>query len=391
MKIVQINTSCGIGSTGKICVSISELLTQKGIENYILFSTQTNGYSQGISCSNKNYMKMQAFKSRLMGNYGFNSKFATKKMISVLEKIQPNIVHIHNIHGHDCNLEMLLDYLKKKKIKVYWTFHDCWNFTGYCTYFTMEKCDKWKTECGNCGLKKRYSWLFDKSSSLHQKKKKAVEGLDMTIITPSQWLSDLVKQSFLKDFPVRVIRNGIDLNIFKPRENDYRQKNNLGKYIVLGVAHEWETRKGLDVFVKLSNRLPDDYKIILVGTTAENDRILPSNIHSIHKTNNQRELAELYTVADVFVNPTREDNYPTVNMEAIACGTPVITFRAGGSSEMLDDTCGVVVDCENIDALEKEIIRVCETKPYSVESCVRRAKTFDQNERLEEYIFLYKL
>jgi len=392
MKVVQINTSCGIGSTGKICVSISELLTQKGIENYILFSSKTNGYSLGISCSNKRYIKPQALKSRIFGNYGFNSKYATKKMISELERIQPDIVHIHNIHGHDCNLEMLLGYLKEKKVKVYWTLHDCWNFTGYCTYFTLAKCDKWKTECHNCGLKRSYSWFFDRSSGLYQKKKMAVKGLDLTIITPSQWLAALVEQSFLSEFPVKVINNGIDLNLFKSSASDYRFKNQLENHkIILGVANEWERRKGLDVFIELSKRLPDDYKIVLVGTNDANDKELPSNIISIHRTNNQRELAELYTAADVFVNPTREDNYPTVNMEAIACGTPVITFRTGGSPESIDETTGSVVDCDDIEALEKEIIRICETKPYSVEACLKRAKTFDQNERFMEYISLYKM
>lgn len=392
MKIVQINTSCGRGSTGKICVSISELLTQNGIENYILFSHNTNGYSLGISCSNRKYIKFQALKSRLWGNYGFNSNSATKRMVAELERIQPDIVHIHNIHGHDCNLEKLLGYLKKKNIKVYWTLHDCWNFTGYCTYFSLENCDKWKNGCHNCGLSRSYSWFFDRSSALYKKKKEAVEGLDLTIITPSQWLADLVRQSFLREFPVEVINNGIDLKLFKQSASNYRAKNQLeNKKIILGVANEWETRKGLDVFIELSKRLPDDYTIVLVGTNDEIDKILPTNIVSIHRTNNQQELAEIYTAADVFVNPTREDNYPTVNMEAIACGTPVVTFRTGGSPEMLDETCGSVVDCDDIDALEKEIIHICETRPYSAEACEKHSKAFDQNERFMEYVSLYKL
>lgn len=391
MKVVQINTSCGIGSTGKICVSISELLTQKGIENYILFSTQTNGYPLGISCSNKYYVKFQALKSRILGNYGFNSWLATKRMIAELERIQPDIVHIHNIHGHDCNMEMLLDYLKKKQIKVYWTLHDCWNFTGYCTHFTMEKCNKWKQGCNNCSLKESYSWFFDRSSYLYKKKKKAVEGVNLVMNAPSQWLAGLVKQSFLSKFPITIIYNGIDLSLFKPTVGNYRINNQLEhKKIVLGVANGWGVQKGMDVFVELSKRLPDDYKIILVGTNAENDKLLPPNILSIHRTNNQKELAELYTTADVFVNPTREDTYPTVNMEAIACGTPVVTFRTGGSPESLDDTCGAVVECDDIDTLEKEIVRICETKPYSVEACVKRAKEFDQNKRFMEYVSLYK-
>lgn len=391
MRIVQVNTSCGIGSTGKICVSVSELLTQNGIENYILYSSKTNGYSLGISCSNRKYIRYQALKAKILGNYGFNSKCATKKIIKELERIKPDIVHIHNIHGHDCNYEILCNYLKRRKTKVYWTFHDCWNFTGYCTYFTLEKCDKWKSKCEKCIVSKKYSWIFDKSSDLFTKKQKAVQGLNLTIITPSNWLADLVKQSFLSEFPIKVIHNGIDLSIFRPTESDFRANYNLeNKKIVLGVANEWEDRKGLDVFVELSKRLPKEYQIVLVGNNKKDSVNNCSNITSIYGTNNQRELAEIYTAADVFVNPTREDNYPTVNMEALACGTPIITFRTGGSIECVDNTCGSIIESDDIDSLEIEIKHICENNIYSVENCLLRAKEFDMNKRFMEYISLYK-
>ena len=390
MKIVQINTSCGVGSTGKICVSISKILNEKEIENYILYSAKSNGYELGIQCASDKYIKFQALKSRIFGNYGFNSKSATKRIISELERIQPDIVHLHNIHGHDCNLAIICEYLRSKKIKVYWTFHDCWTFTGYCTYFSFENCNKWKTGCSNCIQYKNFSWFFDRSSKLYQRKKDLFNGLNLTIITPSQWLADLVKRSFLSEYPVRVINNGIDLNMFKPIESDFRKKYKIdNKKIVLGVANGWEQRKGLDVFIELSKRLSDDYKITLIGTNETIDQNLSDKIISIHRTNNQTELAEIYSAADVYVNPTREDNYPTVNMEAIACGTPVITFKTGGSPEMIDKNCGSVVDCDDIDFLEKEIIRICETKPYSKEQCLEKAKTFDANIKFLEYVNMY--
>ena len=217
------------------------------------------------------------------------------------------------------------------------------------------------------------------------------QGLDLTIITPSQWLANLVKYSFLKDYPVKVINNGIDLSVFKPTENSFREKNGLtGKKIVLGVAFGWGVRKGLDAFIELEKRLPDDYQIVLVGTDDNVDKRLPAKIISIHHTQNQKELAEIYTAADVFANPTREENYPTVNMESIACGTPVVTFRTGGSPEILDETCGSAVDCDDVDALEIEIRRICEEKPYSVEACLAWSKNFDKNSRFEEYMKLYK-
>ena len=215
MKVVQINTTCGIGSTGKISLGISRVMTAENIENYILCS-RSNGDPLGIVCSDSSYIRMQALKSKLFGNYGFNSKRATRKMITQLEKIQPDLVHLHNIHGHDCDLEMLFSYFRSKEMKLLWTFHDCWTFTGYCTYFNMVRCEKWKNMCYDCPQRKAASWLFDRSKKLYQSKKDLFEGLDLTIITPSRWLADMVDQSFLKDYPVQVIYNGIDLDVFQP-------------------------------------------------------------------------------------------------------------------------------------------------------------------------------
>jgi len=390
MKVVQINATCGIGSTGKICVGISQVMTDANIENVILCS-RSNGYPQGISCADSRYIKLQALKSRIFGNYGFNSKGATRKIIRELERIRPDIVHLHNIHGHDCNLEMLFSYFRESKTKLIWTFHDCWAFTAYCPHFALVQCDRWKSQCCECVQKHDYSWLVDRSRELFEKKKRLFQGLDMTIVTPSKWLADLVKQSFLKDYPVHVIHNGIDLSVFKPVEGQFRKERGLEKKkLVLGVSFGWGPKKGLDVFVELSKRLPDDYRIVLVGTDPTVDKLLPENMISIHRTRNQQELAEIYSAADVFVNPTREENYPTVNMEALACGTPVLTFRTGGSPEMLDEACGSVVAYNDTDMLEKEIIRICTDRPYAEANCLKKASEFDQKERFKEYLELYE-
>lgn len=391
MKVVQINTTCTMGSTGKICVSVSKLLSQHDIENYILHTQNHADYPLGVQFAGKAYKKVQALKSRILGNGGFNSHFATIRLLRELERIGPDIVHIHNIHGHDCHLGMLFRYLKKKKIKVYWTFHDCWAFTANCPYFAMAECEQWKTECRSCPQIRQTSWFLDRSSILYRKKKELFSGLDMTIVTPSQWLADLVKESFLKEYPVRVIHNGIDLNVFKPTESNFREKHCIGdRFIALGVAFGWGRRKGLDVFLELANRLDERFQIVLVGTNEKVDKLLPSNILSIHRTQNQTELAEIYTAADVLANPTREDNFPTVNLEALACGTPVITFRTGGSPECIDETCGSVVECDDVDALEHEIVRIYKDRPYSEACCLGRASEFGMNERFEEYVALYE-
>ena len=393
MKVVQINATCGIGSTGKICMGISGMMTAEGIENYVLFSSRTNGYPLGIACSNDHYIKLQALRSRILGNMGFNSRKATRKMIRELERVGPDIVHLHNIHGHDCDLELLFTFFRRKKTKLIWTFHDCWTFTGYCTYYDMAKCDRWKTTCGDCPQKKASSWFFDRSRALHMKKKHLFSGLDLTIVTPSQWLAEQVRGSFFRDHPVHVIYNGIDLSVFRPTAGSFREKYGIpeDKKIVLGVAFGWGARKGLDVLIELARRLDSSrYQMVLVGTDDAVDRLLPPQILSIHRTQDQTELAEIYTAADVFVNPTREEVLGLTNIEANACGTPVVTFRSGGSPECIDGSSGIVVEQEDLQAMLDAIRHICEEKPFLAEVCRARAKLFDKNDRLVEYVRLYE-
>lgn len=392
MKVAQINTTCGAGSTGKIAVSISELLTEKSVENYILYASGTSDYPLGIKYMSNFDVKLQALCSHMLGNYGFNSVLATKRLISELEHIHPDVVHLHNLHGHNCNLEMLFSYFKKSNIKLVWTFHDCWAFTAYCPHFVMDNCSKWETNCEHCPSRKNFSYFFDKSSVLYKKKKALLVDQELTVVTPSEWLANLVKRSFLKDFDVRVINNGIDLSVFKPTISDFREKNAIGdKFILLGVAFGWGKRKGLDVFEELSKRLDSEkYQIVLVGVDEDIQKQLPSNIISIKRTRNQNELAKIYSAANLFVNPTREENYPTVNLESIACGTPVITFNTGGSAEMLDSFVGAVVECDDVDVLEREIINICENGRFSQTDCLKKAESFDMNDKFLRYIDLYE-
>ncbi len=391
MKIVRINATCGVGSTGKICVAVSEQLSKKGIENYIFYSAGSSDYPLGIKYVNETAVKFQTLVSRSFGNYGFESKGITKRLIKELDKIKPDIVHIHNIHAHNCNFEMLFDYIRKKGIKAYWTFHDCWAFTAYCPHFDMIGCDKWRTGCNKCPQRKQFSWFFDRSTYLYNKKMAAIKGVNLTIITPSEWLASLVKKSFFKDFPVKVINNGIDLNIFKPTESNFKEKYALeNKYIVLGVAFGWGERKGLDVFCELAKRLDGEkYKIVLVGTNDDIDKLLPENIISIHRTANQTELAEIYTAADIFANPTREEVLGLVNLEALACGTPVVTFKTGGSPECIDETCGAAAAKNDIDGMYNEIIRICEQKTIAAADCIAYSKKFDAADKFKEYVELY--
>ena len=392
MKVVQINAVCGFGSTGKICVGISKVLCSQGIENYILYNSGCSDRPLGIKCAEP-LPKVQALRSRILGNYGFNSRISTRKLIRELQRIAPDVVHLHNLHGHNCDLEMLMAYFRETKTKLVWTFHDCWAFTAYCPHFVMAGCEKWKTGCHHCSQRRTFSWFFDRSSWLYEKKKRAFSGLDMTIVTPSEWLAGLVKESFLKEYPVVVVNNGIDLNVFKPTPSDFRQNHGIreDQVLLLGVAIGWHPRKGADVFMRLARRLdPDRFRIVMVGTDDQIDRQLPENIISIHRTANQAELAQIYTAADLFVNPTREDTFPTVNMESLACGTPVLTYRTGGSPEILDDKTGMVVDCDDEEALYDAIMRIGHEQPFSWTDCRSRGLSYDENRKFREYSALYE-
>lgn len=394
MKVLQINATYGSGSTGKICYSVAKLMDKENIENLTLYSQGSLKAENAVKIKNKTYYKIQALKSRVFGNYGFNSSSATKEIIRQIKEFSPDIVHLHNIHGHNVNLKILFTFFKKNpEIKLFWTFHDCWAFTAYCPHYTMAKCYKWQSECSHCKLRKEYSWFFDKSKKFFNRKKELFTGLNLTIITPSEWLAGEVKKSFMKDYPVKVINNGIDLSVFKPTESDFKEKHGIDKdkFVLLGVAFGWGERKGLDVFIELSKRLDKNkYAIVLVGGNAETDKLLPKDIISIHRTQNQTELAEIYSSCDLFVNPTREEVLGLVNIEANACGTPVLTFDSGGSPECINKKSGSVVSCDDINGLIKEIERIRNERPFTKENCILRAEEFDADKKFKEYTELYK-
>lgn len=398
MRIVQINGGAK-GSTGKIMMGIADVARTQGHEVMCASPITTTNRDAGEDCG---YYRIGTFNSRrvnvvLARITGFNGCFAwfeTYKLLKRIDEFKPDIIHLHNLHDSYINLPMLFSYIKKHNVPTVWTLHDCWSFTGQCPHFTMVKCGKWKTGCYNCPQYKEYpASLYDNTKKMWQLKKKWFTGVkNMTIVTPSEWLAGLAKESYLKEYPIQVINNGIDLNVFKPTHSNFREQYGIpgDKYIVLGVSFAWGYRKGLDCFVEMAEKLGEQYQIVLVGTDDEIDKNLPKNIISIHRTQNQKELAEVYSAADVFVMPTREENYPTVNMEAIACGTPVVTFDTGGSPEMLDDKTGIVVEANDIEATVKAIKDICEKKRCNDEEyIVAYSKDFDMQKKFAEYIELY--
>lgn len=342
MKVLFINSVCGIGSTGRICIDLVQELESEGNEVKIAFGRKDTVPEQfekyAIRIGTDVDCRLHALQTRLFDTHGFGSKKATQKFLEWAEDYKPDLLWLHNLHGYYINVEMLFEWIKQhSELQVKWTLHDCWAFTGHCAYFTMAGCEQWKKHCTECSQLHKYPSCIGKSSVSNnfERKRKAFTGVkNMTLITPSKWLANLAKQSFLKEYPVEVHYNTIDTEIFRPTPSDFRKMYNLDdKIIVLGVASIWEERKGLLDFYELRKLLDERYIIVLVGLSKKQSEQLPKGIVNIARTNSSQELAEIYTAADILVNPTYEDNYPTVNLEAQACGTPVLTYRTGGSPE----------------------------------------------------------
>ena len=337
-RILFINSVCN-GSTGTICKNLYKAAAEAGHECCIAYGRgeAPKGFKT-IKIGNKLDIYLHVLKARLFDASGFGSKQATKELIKKIDEFKPDIIHLHNIHGYYVNIEILFKYLKEHpEIKKIWTLHDCWAFTGHCAYYTYAKCDKWKTCCkGYCPNRNEYpKTIFSCVTKNYTKKKNIFSNVEnMILVTPSKWLKNEVKKSCLKNYDVGIINNGVDKKIFKYTESDIKERYGIeNKKIILGVASVWDKRKGLDIFIELSNQLDDDYQIVLIGLNKKQIKNLPNNIIGISRTENVEELVKWYSAAEVFFNPTLEDNYPTTNLEAINCGTPVVTFDTGGSPE----------------------------------------------------------
>lgn len=388
MKVLMINVVCGIRSTGRICTDLAEELISRGHDVRIAYGRETvpKAYEKyAFRIGSDMDVIFHAAKSRILDDAGFGSKNTTEKFIQWIRKYDPDVIHLHNLHGYYINVESLFSYLKNCGKKIIWTLHDCWSFTGHCTYFDYVNCNKWKTACEKCIQRKKYpsSLIMDQSKRNFRVKEELFTHIpNMTIVTPSFWLKDLLSQSFLKQYPVKVIHNGINTDVFQPTASQIRKQ--LGcddKIIVLGVAAIWDRRKGLDYFIQLASMLDKTYQIVLIGLSKDQLNNLPECIIGKERTNSVQELAELYSAADIFVNPTLEDNYPTTNIEAIACGTPVVSFETGGCGESAN-WYGCTVPKGDTEALCNAIKKYKEYTKQDVQ--------LDSNYSVSQYLELYE-
>lgn len=393
LKIAQVNSVYGTGSTGRIMQSISHILTASGHKCL-------NAYARGIYQGDDDTVKIggdinliaNGLYSFLLDRQGFGPKNATNRLIDNLKLFKPDIVGLHNLHGYYINVETLFEYLKKEGIPVIWTFHDCWPFTGHCSHFDFIDCTKWQTHCNKCPLKSKYpkSMLLDNSYQNFINKREAFSGHpDLTIITPSHWLANLIPHSFLHQYPVKIIPNGIDVEVFKPEvESKIRQEK-----IVLGVANTWDRIKGLGSFIELRQLLPNEYKIVLIGLSKKQIQELPEGITGLERTSNLQELVGWYNKAFVYLNPTFVDTFPTTNLEALACGTPVVTFQTGGSPESIDEDTGIVVKKGDVQGLKDAILRIEAKDIHKLRiNCRKKALyDFNKNDCFQKYLELYEV
>lgn len=399
-KLFQISIEVNSGSVGKIAEQIGETVLENGWSSFITYARNNNpSKSEVIKIGNKFDLYCHGIETRIFDSHCFSSKSVTEDLINRIKEIKPDIIHLHHLHGYFINIEILFNYLKESEIPVVWTFHDCWSFTGHCAHFDFVGCEKWKIECHHCEQKTEYpaSLLFDRSRQNYIDKKRIFNSVkNLTIVSVSNWLSGKVKDSFLKNYPCEVIQNGIDLNTFYPKKSRtviddlYNVK---GKFVILGVASTWGERKGLEEFAKLSELIDSKlYVIVLVGLSKNQIQKLPKSIIGIERTENVGQLADLYSAADVFLNPTFEDTFPTTNLESLACGTPVITYKTGGSVESVNEKTGVVIDKGDVGGLINAITSIKNKgKDFYEKNCREDAiKNFDRKIKFNDYLELYK-
>jgi len=397
-KILQINSVVNSGSTGRIAEEIGQTAIAAGWKSYIAYGRNDRpSQSELIKIGNDWDIKMHGLQTRLFDRHGLGSRSATKELIEKINEISPDIIQLHNIHGYYINIEILFNYLQKTNIPIVWTFHDCWPITGHCSHFSFVGCEKWKKKCYDCPQKTSYpaSWLVDRSEkNFHLKKELFTSLPNLTLVPVSNWLSGILKESYLQDYPIKLIHNGINTGVFKPSTSRvFRTKHGFeNKFLLLGVASVWSPRKGLKDFIELSKHLNSDYQIVLVGLSREQIEQLPDNILGIERTESVEELAIMYSEADIVLNLSYEETFGLTTVEGFACGTPGIVYNATASPELIDESTGLVVEPGDINGLMEAIIQIEQNGKQSYsDACVNRAhRLYKKEDRYQEYIKLYE-
>ena len=395
MNVFQINTVCGSGSTGRIAVNLARMLEEKGDRSLIAYARgQAPQNVVSFKFGNKFSIALHGVLTRVTDRHGLYSTHGTKELIKKIQEENPDIIHLHNIHGYYVNIKLLFEFLREYQKPVVWTLHDCWSYTGHCAYYSFAGCDKWKTGCENCKQKKAYpgSLIIDASRENYAEKKKLFTSLEkFCLVTPSTWLKEEVEQSFFQGKEVVAIPNGIDTKVFVPTESDIKERYGLQKKkVLLGVANLWEERKGLSDFIELGKQLDDSYVIVLIGLSKEQIASLPEGIIGIERTANIAELVQWYSAADIYINASVEETMGLTTGEAICCGTPVIAYDATAIPESVKEGCGLVVEPKQVNQVKAAIEEIIKNRPDYVEGCKKQREGFAKHLAEEAYYRLYQ-
>lgn len=395
MKVLLINAVCGTGSTGRIVADIWKALKDQGHEAKVAYGVGHGSIvspEDQICFNNKIGYYTHNILAKITDKTGMYSKRETKDLLKKIDEFQPDIIHLHNLHGYYINYPILFEYLAKKDIPVVWTLHDCWAYTGHCAYYSANQCALWKTDCEKCEHLQEYPrCYFNGNTKNNYKKKKAAftSVSRMIITTPSNWLANEVKKSFLSKYPILTVYDAIDLNIFKPTASDFKTVHGIGsQQMILSVANVWEKRKGLDDIVELSKVLDSNKVLVIVGVDEDQKKKLPTDIIAIKRTANLDELVKIYSAADVFVNLSVEETFGMVTAEALACGTPVVAYDKTAVPEVVDKQSGVIVHAGNIQELVSGIRKA---QSISSENARRRAEMFDKKTEIERFMYIYQM
>lgn len=395
--LLQINVSSNYGSTGKIAEQIGILAQKNGWTCYLAHGARYKNPSQlkTIEIGSKREEVLHGILSLLQDKHGLGSENATQILVNQIKKeINPDLIHLHNIHGYYINYQILFKYLAEANIPVIWTLHDCWTYTGHCAHYVFANCYKWENKCYECPCISNYpkSLFIDNSTSNFLNKKEAFTSIkNLTIVTVSKWLANDVKKSFFKKFPIKVIYNGVDTKLFKPMSVSKTELNLENKFIILGVANVWSTGKGLEDFIELRQLLSDDYSIILIGLNKAQIKALPKGIIGISRTRNVQELIKYYSVADVYFNSSKGETFGMTTVEAMACGTPSIVYNVTACPELISEDTGFVVEPKDFNSLLNIFRKLKENgvKQYSNPCRKRVIELFYNEDRYKEYVKLY--
>lgn len=395
MKVLQVNATYGLGSTGTIVRDLKECCEEHGIECYVAYALTDEKVERGYKIGNWFFNKLHALLSRIAGKQAYFSYIPTLWFIHYIKKLQPDVVHLHNLHSNYINLPIFLKYLAKNNVRTIITLHDCWWYTGGCYYYTAAVCSKWLDKCGKCP--KRFfetpAYFIDKSAEILNDKKKYLLAIPrLYFVGVSDWISNEARKSFLASKTIMTIHNGIDLSVFKPTPSDLREKLGLtGKYVILGPASKWLdpiNSVALNYFIKV---MRDDEVLLLFGTLSSYVNGLSEKVKLYGYTKNRQELAALYSMADIFVNVSREDTLSLINVEAQACGTPIITFDATGPKETVDEENSLSVPVGNYERLYDcvQCIRLRAGDGTSSNCREFISQKFSKTDKFKEYINLY--